>query len=263
MTRTSTIRTARTAAMTLALVSSAATIGSAQYRAKEPFARADTTPNTTATIARESGGVIPAVKQQSARASGNLYIGLAAGASMPSGEFRNAYKDGWAASVPIGWKPANSPLGVRLDLAYSKWGGETIDGVTLGSAAVWDAMLDATVDMPLGANRASTFYLMGGGGVHYFPEYGGESYSATQTTPDGTTKPPPPGGGGYGQVNSVVAVENRSSTTRFGLNGGAGLSFALPQRSSLFIETRYVTVFTQNERTNYWPLVGGIRWTVR
>lgn len=263
MKRTSTLRIAWTAATTLAFVSSAASIGSAQYRAKEGFGRGDTAANATGTISRDASGVIPAAKQQSPRAPGNFYIGLAAGASMPSGEFRNAYQDGWAASVPIGWKPANSPLGVRFDLAYSKWGGETIDGVKLGSAAVWDGMLDATLDMPLGANRASTFYLVGGGGIHYFPEYGGESYAVTQTTTGDSTKPPPPGGGGYPQINSVVTVENRSSTTRFGLNGGAGLSFALPQRSSLFIETRYVTVFTQNERTNYWPLVGGIRWTIR
>lgn len=265
MKRISTIHAAPTALMTLALASSAASISSAQYRVKESFARVGTAAHVAATTSRDALGVIPAAKQESPRAPSTFYIGLAGGASMPSGEFRNAYKDGWAASVPIGWKPANSPLGVRFDLSYSKWGGETIDGVKLGSAAVWDGMLDATLDMPFGANRTSAFYLIGGGGVHYFPEYGGESYSTTQTTPEGTTTPPstPPGGGGYPQVNSVVAVEDRSSTTRFGLNGGAGLSFALPQRSSLFIETRYVTVFTQNERTNYWPLVGGIRWTVR
>ena len=249
--------------MTLALVSSATTIGSAQYRAKEAFARVDTNANAKATTARESSGGVPAAKQEPSRTPGNFYIGLAAGASMPSGGFRNDYKNGWNASVPIGWKPANGPLGVRFDLAYSKWGGETIQGVKLGSAAVWDGMLDATVDMPLGANRASTFYLVGGGGVHYFPSYGGESYDMAGTTPGDTTKSTPPPGG-YGQVNSSTAtVDNRSSTTRFGLNGGAGLSFALPQRSSLFLETRYVTVFTQNERTNYWPLVGGIRWTMR
>jgi hypothetical protein len=238
-------------------------MGSAQYRAKESFARVDTAANTKSTISRDSSGVNRAAKQDSPRTPGSFYIGLAAGASMPSGEFRNDYKNGWNASVPIGWKPANSPLGLRFDLAYSKWGGETVQGVKLGSAAVWDGMLDATVDMPLGANKSSTFYLVGGGGVHYFPSYGGESYSVTGTTPGDTTKSTPPPGG-YGQVNSdVVTVDNRSSTTRFGLNGGAGLSFALPQRSSLFLETRYVTVFTQNERTNYWPIVGGIRWTMR
>ena len=65
------------------------------------------------------------------------------------------------------------------------------------------------------------------------------------------------------QVNYVTTTGSGSSTTRLGLNGGAGLSFGLPQGSALFLESRYVTVFTKNQRTNYWPLVGGIRWTMR
>jgi len=150
---------------------------------------------------------------------------------------------------------------MRADIAYSKWGGETVDGVTVGSAAVWDGMLDATVDMPFGTNKTSSFYLLGGGGVHYFPKYGSAS-SSTATPGDTTTTTPPPGG--YPQVNyTSTASGDRSSTTRLGLNGGAGLSFGLPQGSALFLESRYVTVFTKNQRTNYWPLVGGIRWTMR
>ena len=257
MNRTSTIRIA---AMTLALVSGAASISTAQYRAKETFVRVDTTTRTNATLSRDASATSPAAKQDSPRAPGSFYIGLGAGASMPSGEFRNDYRNGWNASVPIGWKPANSPLGMRFDLAYSKWGGETVEGVKLQSAAVCDGMLDATFDMPFGTNKTSAFYVVGGGGLHYFPKYGGESYSVT--TPGDTTKAKPPVGG-YPQVNSAATSDETSSTTRFGLNGGAGFSFALPQRSSLFIETRYVTVFTKDERTNYYPLIGGIRWTMR
>jgi hypothetical protein len=80
---------------------------------------------------------------------------------------------------------------MRFDVAYSKCGGATVDGVKLQSAAVWDGMLDATVDMPFGANRTSSFYLLGGGGVHYFPNYGGESYSTP--SPGDTTKITTPG----------------------------------------------------------------------
>jgi hypothetical protein len=278
MNRTSSLRieqTARTAALTLAFVSSAATIGSAQYRAKDAFARVDTAASSATKIARDSSAVIPAAKQQSPRAPGNFYIGLAAGASMPSGGFRNFYRDGWNADVPFGWRAPNSPLGLRLDIAYSRWSGETINGVKVGSSALWDGMLDATLDMPFGANKASSFYLFGGAGAHYFPAYGGASGSVATTPPPGdtsSTAPPPPPAppGGYPQVNASVSQVNdaitpadRSSTTRFGLNGGAGLSFGLPQGSALFFETRYVSVFTHAEKTNYWPVVGGIRWHIR
>ena len=258
MNRTS---TARTAAVALVLVSSVASNSAAQYRTNSAFARADTTTRNRSTIARDSSAVGPAFKQPSPRGPNTLYIGFGAGASMPSGQFRNVYKDGWSATVPLGWRPANSPLGMRADIAYSKWGGATVDGVKLGSAAVWDGMLDATVDMPFGTNKTSSFYLLGGGGVHYFPKYGSASNSTT-TPGDTTTTTPPPGG--YPQVNyTTTTTADRSSTTRFGLNGGAGLSFGLPQGSALFLETRYVTVFTKDQRTNYWPLVGGIRWTMR
>ena len=258
MNRTSTIRSA---AVALALVSTVASIGAAQYRTTTTLARAGMTPHDTSTIARDSNAIAPALKQPSVRGPSLFYIGLGAGASMPSGDFANLYQDGWGATVPLGWRSANGPLGMRADIAYSKWGGETVGGVKLGSAAVWDGMLDATFDMPFGTNKTSSFYLLGGGGVHYFPKYGSASNS-TATPGDTTTTTPPPGG--YPQVNYTSTTSgDRSSTTRLGLNGGAGLSFGLPQGSALFLESRYVTVFTKNERTNYWPLVGGIRWTMR
>jgi hypothetical protein len=255
MNRTSTIRTTAAA---LAFISSVASISAAQYRTTNTFARAAAMTRDTSTTARDSSAA--ASKQPSARGPNTFYIGFGAGASMPSGQFRNVYKDGWSATVPLGWRPANGPLGMRADIAYSKWGGETVDGVKLGSAAVWDGMLDATLDMPFGTNKTSSFYLLGGGGVHYFPKYGSGS-SSTATPGDTTTTTPPPGG--YPQVNYTTTTASGSSTTRLGLNGGAGLSFGLPQGSALFIESRYVTVFTKNQRTNYWPLVGGIRWTMR
>ena len=258
MNRTSTIRIA---AVALALVSSAASNGVAQYRNTNGFTRAATMTRDTSAIARDSGAVASTFKQPSPRGPNTFYIGLGAGASMPSGQFGNLYKDGWSATVPVGWRPTNSPLGMRADIAYSKWGGETVGGVKLGSAAVWDGMLDATLDMPFGTNKTSSFYLLGGGGAHYFPKYGGAS-SSTATPGDTMTTTPPPGG--YPQVNYTSTTSgDRSSTTRLGLNGGAGLSFGLPQGSALFLETRYVTVFTKDQRTNYWPLVGGIRWTMR
>lgn len=257
MNRTSTIRTA---AMALALVSSAASMSRAQYRSNVAFARADTTAPVKTARTRDSTAVAHAPAQYSSR-PGNFYVGFAAGANMPSGAFGDAYENGWSVAVPIGWRPASGPLGMRLDIAYSKWGGATLGGVKLQSAAVWDGMLDATVDMPFGTNKASSFYLIGGGGLHYFPDYGGGSYSVSQpTTGDTTTAPSPPPGGGY-QVNTVVTSDKRSAT-RFGLNGGAGFSFGLPH-SALFVETRYVTVFTKDERTNYWPIVAGLKWSMR
>ncbi|HEX5071988.1 MAG TPA: outer membrane beta-barrel protein [Gemmatimonadaceae bacterium] len=265
MNRTSTMRTA---ALALALVSSVVSNSRAQYRTRDAFSRVDTARHATSTTARASSVVAAASKQQSPGAAGNFYIGVAAGASMPSGGFSDFYRNGWNADIPIGWRAPNSPLGLRADIAYSRWDGETINGVKVGSAALWDAMLDATVDMPFGMNKTSSFYMFGGAGAHYFPSYGGASGSVATTPVDtsGNAPPPPPPGGGYPQVNQVndaITPADRSSTTRLGVNGGAGLSFGLPQGSALFVEGRYVSVFTRAEHTNYWPIVAGVRWTVR
>lgn len=258
MQRTSTIRAISAA---LALVACAASMSAAQYRAQNTLARGDTTVTRHRASTGQSARVAhPATQYGTSR--GNFYIGVAAGASMPTGNFGDFYESGWAATIPVGWRPANGPLGIRFDLAYSTWGGATVGGVKLQSAAVWDGMLDATLDMPFGTNRTSSFYLVGGGGAHYFPEYGQSSSGNTLAGDTTTTPPTGPGGPGY-QLNAAApATTRRSSTTRFGLNGGAGLSFGLPH-AALFLETRYVTVFTKNEHTNYWPVFGGIKWSMR
>jgi hypothetical protein len=49
----------------------------------------------------------------------------------------------------------------------------------------------------------------------------------------------------------------RSSVTELGLDGGAGLSFNVAG-ADLFLESRYVTVFTERERTSMLPIVPGV-----
>lgn len=62
--------------------------------------------------------------------------------------------------------------------------------------------------------------------------------------------------GGVGLYNADFGGD---SETKFGLNGGAGLEFALSGFNT-FLEARYHSVFTENKNTNYIPLVFGIRF---
>ena len=49
------------------------------------------------------------------------------------------------------------------------------------------------------------------------------------------------------------------SETKFGLNAGGGIDFALSGFNT-FLEARFHSVFTENDNTNYIPLVFGIRF---
>ena len=48
------------------------------------------------------------------------------------------------------------------------------------------------------------------------------------------------------------------SSTKFGLDFGAGTDFALNRSVKLFFEFKYVLIFTENESTSYVPLVVGV-----
>lgn len=49
------------------------------------------------------------------------------------------------------------------------------------------------------------------------------------------------------------------SETKFGLNGGGGLEFALSGFNT-YVEARFHSIFTDNDNANYVPLVFGIRF---
>ena len=62
--------------------------------------------------------------------------------------------------------------------------------------------------------------------------------------------------GAQAQQN-VVRTFNNEDATRFSLNGGGGLSWGIGN-VSLFVEGRYVRVFTQGRDTDYVPVTLGL-----
>lgn len=63
--------------------------------------------------------------------------------------------------------------------------------------------------------------------------------------------------GGVGLYNADFGPGD--SQTKFGLNGGAGIEFALSGFNT-YLEARYHSVFTENDHANYIPLVFGIKF---
>ena len=61
----------------------------------------------------------------------------------------------------------------------------------------------------------------------------------------------------YQGVAQPQASIKGDSSTKFGLNFGAGSDFALSKYLKLFLEFKYVLIFTENENTSYFPIVVG------
>jgi hypothetical protein len=172
-----------------------------------------------------------------------FWVGVGGGASVPIGNLHDGgYDTGWNVTVPIGWQSATTPWGLRLDLSYDRLNGGTLAtapvSVTLSDANVWSGSLDLTLQFPFG-NSGSSFYLMGGGGIHHFTDVGSDNGSAII---DGT----------------ALSSSADNSLTKAGVNGGLGLNFGFG-RAKLFLESRFVSVFTEGENSNYVPIILGVR----
>lgn len=173
---------------------------------------------------------------------GSFYIGLGGGPNIPTGTIEDVYKTGFNVTVPIGWQPMNSPFGLRLDLGYARLNGRSIGENGLTSQPddpnIWSATANATLDLiRWGENRRGALYLVGGGGVYRFTDFFNSDRSD----------------------NDPESAFEGEPVTKGGVTGGAGLSFPIGG-TSLFVESRYTTAFTDGENTKFVPVIIGLKW---
>jgi hypothetical protein len=212
-------------------------------------------------VAREDSIRNAALAAQAAFARKGFFFGLAGGWSSPSGDYSDVFKSGYNITLPFGWQRRSSRWGIRGDIAYDAHGGKSFTesnfppvvpppasnaGVPstydVDDGDVWSGNVDGIVDLAKwGVNRLSSFYLIGGGGVHLFNK---KTVTVTPTT-----------GAGAGVTTSY----DSDSQTKFGLNGGAGLAVAIG-RSALFLESRYFTAYTDNANSDWIPIIVGVKW---
>lgn len=154
-------------------------------------------------------------------------LGIAAGATVPTGDLADGYGTGFNVMGTLGFQPAALPVGVRFDLMYHSLPGEDIGGlIELEDLSIIGGTANAVLTVSnTGGVRP---YLIGGIGM-YRGDAGGDETS-----------------------------------TDFGLNGGAGLEFALAGFST-FLEARYHSIFVDDEGTdagnaNIIPIVFGLRF---
>lgn len=152
---------------------------------------------------------------------------LGGGVDLPMGDFDNDFNTGWHGLAAVTFTPATSPVGIQIDGNYSR----------------------IPDDTPSNFDRQMIY---GTGNIVY----------RFQTSPESTFRPYLIGGAGaYNLKNTgsdVPDIEG-NSTTKFGLNGGAGFDIKAGS-AALFAEARFHNVFTEGSNTSFLPITAGIRF---
>jgi hypothetical protein len=164
-----------------------------------------------------------------ARAQGAEFA-LGGGVGVPLGDFDDATKIGWHGLAAISFIPEGWPVGIQVDGQYQQF---KLDG----SSSLKDRLILGTGNLvyKFKTSEESRFrpYLIGGGGVYNL-----------KTT-------------GTNDLGGIIDTDN--STTKFGLNVGAGFDIKAGG-AGLFIEGRFHDVFTEGSDVQFIPITLGIRF---
>ena len=148
-------------------------------------------------------------------------FGIAAGGTIPSGDFKDATNTGYHALLTLHVHPPLSPLGLRVDGMFNDL---DLSGGVDGKAKVWAATANAV----LGASGLGPYVI---GGIGYY-----------HTTVSGT-----------------VLSFGDPSENKFGFNGGVGVRLPLAGFSA-FAEARYHYVMDSQAKVRLIPISVGFEF---
>jgi hypothetical protein len=175
---------------------------------------------------------IKAMRARNPLAGTGWYFGIAGGGAAPMGDVSDiGYESGLNLTVPFGFQRLSDLLGVRLDFSYSQFNGGTVTPVSgIGrsnpDAKIYSAALSGTLRVPVTPSRSTALYVLGGGGLYNFRNFGPASALS----------------GYFGNdVGNPFTKSNKDAFTKFGYNVGAGLELGIGT-SALMIESRLVSV---------------------
>lgn len=163
------------------------------------------------------------------------YIGLAGGTARPRDDFEElGYGNGFNIAVPIGWHVPNHLLGIRLDLGYSQFNGNSFvtggaipSTVTNPDPRVLSASLNTTMRFPITQARTTALYLVGGGGIYQFRNFGRTSALSGML--------------GNDVLDPQDEANNETTKNKLGWNFGGGIDFGVGP-ASIFLESRIENV---------------------
>jgi len=148
---------------------------------------------------------------------------IGGGVGVPLGDFDDVAKIGWQGTAAVSFVPRNLPVGIQVDGSFSQFGNDS-------PLDIKNQLLYGTLNAVyrFSSSESSRFrpYLLGGGGVYNSKLTGSDA-------PDG-------------------------STTKFGINAGAGVDFKAGS-AGLFLEGRFHDVFVAGPNVEFIPINVGIR----
>lgn len=157
------------------------------------------------------------------RAQGTEFS-VGGGVTVPLGDFDDVVKLGWQGMAGVSFWPRSLPVGIHLDGTFSQFGDESpLDRKS--------QLIYGTVNAVyrFESSEASSFrpYLIGGGGIYNSKETGSDALGG--------------------------------STTKFGVNAGAGVDFNVGG-AGLFVEGRFHDIFVEGPNLQFFPMNVGIRF---
>lgn len=173
-----------------------------------------------------------AIMAAPAQAQTSIKVGVGGGVSIPTGSpLNDDVKTGWNGTANVQVKPEGSPVGFQIDGMYQQMKAKSTP-VTAGldKEEIWSGTGDFVFWFPVAGETKVHPYLLAGGGVY--------NLRAKPTT--GST----------------------ASSTKFGINAGAGFDFDIQDKVGIFVEGRFHNVFVTGSDAKFIPISAGIRFGV-
>lgn len=179
-------------------------------------------------------------------------VGIAAGATVPTGDVADFEGTGFNIMGTLGIQPVAMPVGLRFDVSYHSLSGDDFGDETIVVNQRMRPRLKTTGPVP---NRQIIDPIDNFGTAPDLHIWAGTANAVLTVSNTAGIKPYVLGG--IGLYN--VGCDGCESETNFGLNGGGGLEFGLSGFNT-FIEARFQSIFTEDSNTNIIPIVFGIRF---
>jgi hypothetical protein len=186
------------------------------------------------------------------------YFGLAGGVASPIQHFRDYIHDGPMIDGQIGWFPKNAAFGLRGDIGYADFAHRKTDCMNCPDTKLLSGSADLVLRFPLDRHSYlnPVVYFLGGGGFDKFDGFipyvnsDGVVVTAGDNTFVGTAPSP---------LLGVTTANRGTSSMQYHWEGGLGYDMNVGP-AHMFIESRYVSIGTNNGRSHYLPSLIGFKF---
>ena len=156
-----------------------------------------------------------------AAAQSRVELALGGGATVPTGDFGNAAKAGWHALATVAIFPGTSVLGVQATGFYGQNTFKAGGGKWKLSGGVAELRLEMRSKAAF-----KPFFMLGGGLVDY---------------------------------KAALTSGPSASNTKAALDGGVGVAYNVGANGGLFLQGRYVIVFSPGSHLTFVPFTAGFQ----